>query len=347
MMTLNFENKNFNEAKALAARYDLFLLERLGFENITNEGVQCCCPIHGGDNPTAFSYDTNRNLWSCFTQKCHSQYGNDFIGLIRSVNSCSFLNAINWVMDNLNEDQIESFNRNKSIYGNSTDGGFFKPNKIISDEKLNNLSQDLTCLSDRNFNQETINLFQAGLCKSNKIMHQRIMIPIRNIDGQIVGFTGRTVHDFNSSSGGYHPDWFTPKEERGRFFSKWRTYPKNFSKSIELYNIDKAKKHIKETNACFIVEGPFDVWRLWESGIKNCVATLGTGLTNQQADLISESGCIYLYILYDQDKPGQKAASTIKKAHSNRFCVYNINLPLGSDPASLTAVELKEKIGVI
>jgi DNA primase len=209
-------------------------------------------------------------------------------------------------------------------------------NEVIPESKLENLLKDYSSLSDRNFKKETLELFSIGLCESSKIIHQRIMIPIRNGEGEIVGFTGRSVHNLNQKTGGYHPDSFSPKNNSGRFFSKWRTYPKNFNKSIELYNFHEAKSYIQKSNSCFIVEGPFDLWRMWEMGAKNCVSTLGTGLTKYQADKLISADCINLHVLYDSDKAGKEAAEKISKRFNSDFHVYNITLPESTDPASMS-----------
>ena len=138
-----------------------------------------------------------------------------------------------------------------------------KVNDVMPEEKLDNLSPDFSSILDRGFKTSTLEHFNVGLCESPMIIHQRLMIPIRNEDGKIVGFTGRSIHSVNAETGGYHPPEFKPQNGSGKFFSKWRTYPKNFNKSIELYNFNEAKHHIRQTNTCFLVEGPFDVWRMW------------------------------------------------------------------------------------
>jgi len=345
MVRSSFNQKDIARIKAISKKFDVEILQALGLDSFSHNGVQCECPIHGGDNPTAFCYDTHKKIWSCFTQHCHKKHGNDMIGLIRSIKDCSFEDAVDWIDGNIgiNQDiKIEDIYNSASIddYLNSPK----RTNSIIPESKLLNLSKDVSFLDERNFSKEAISEFEAGLCLTDQIIHQRIMIPVRNIDGDIVGFTGRSVHPLNKSTGGYHPHEFTPKNTSGKFFSKWRMYPKNFNKSTEIYNIHKAKERILETNTCFLVEGPFDVWRLWEFGIKNCVATLGTGLTLQQGKILAEAGCINLNIMYDSDKAGTEAAEKIKSRFKDDFYVYNIMLPDGIDPASMSQNLFNKKI---
>jgi len=333
----NFKEEDIVRIKAISKKFDVEILEALGVDSFSDRGVQGCCPVHGGDNPTAFCYDTSKKIWSCFTQHCQKQYGNDIIGLIRSLKEFSFSEAVTWIDEKIginNDIKIEDIYSSISI----EEYMHQKPavNETIPESKLENLSKDCSSLSGRNFKKETFEHFSVGLCESSKIIHQRVMIPIRDADGMIVGFTGRSIHDLNASTGGYHPPSFSPQNNSGRFFSKWRTYPKNFNKSVELYNFHEAKAHIQKSNTCFIVEGPFDLWRMWEMGAKNCVSTLGTGLTKYQSDKLISADCINLYILYDSDKAGKEAAEKISERFNSDFHVYNITLPENTDPASMS-----------
>ena len=349
-MTTNQTQSSFSKdevvrIKAISKKFDHEILECLGLENVNPRGCQCACPIHGGDNSTAFSYDSERKIWSCFTKHCHKKYGNDMIGLIRSILDCSFAQAVSWINDNIgiNEEiNLEDIYKSSSVDDYLSTKG--RKNELIDESKIKNLSKDFSSIEDRGFSAEVIDEFESGTCVSEMIIHQRLMVPIRNIDGGLIGFTGRSIHQKNEETGGYHPSDFKPRNNTGHFFSKWRNYPKKLNKSIELYNIHKAKTFIKESNTCFLVEGPFDVWRMWSFGIKNCVASLGTGLTEIQAKTIAEQGCMNLYVLYDSDEAGVRASENIKSRFSSNFNVYIIDIPNGKDPADLNKQEAKDII---
>lgn len=339
-------NEHIAKAKAISKQFDIEILQCLGFSEATPAGVQCACPIHGGDNPTAFCYDSEKKIWSCFTKQCQKKYGNDMIGLIRSMLDCDFNSAVNWIHENIGvrEDVDVS-----SIYNSSSIDEYLshgkKKNDVIPESKLDNLKKidgkSLDLLKSKNFDEDVFKFFEAGYCDSDKIIHQRIMIPIRSKESEIVGFTGRSIWDQNPKTGGFYPENFTPSEGYEKIFSKWRMYPKNFNKSIELYNIHKAKDYIKETNKCFIVEGAFDVWSMWTAGFKNSVATMGTSLTKQQCQMLVESGCVKLYLVYDSDDAGRIASQKIKEKYSDMFEISTIVLPDGKDPSDLTVEELQ------
>jgi len=337
----SFSKDEVVRIKAISKKFDHEILECLGLDNINPKGCQCACPIHGGDNATAFSYDSDRKIWSCFTKHCHKKYGNDMIGLIRSVLDCTFAQAVSWINENIGINEEINL---EDIYNSSSVDDYLsakgRKNESIDESKLDNLKKDFSSIQDRGFSEELISEFEAGLCLSELIIHQRIMLPIRNIEGSLIGFTGRSIHSKNEVTGGYYPSTFKPKQNTAHFFSKWRNYPKKLNKSIELYNIHKAKPYIKETNSCFVVEGPFDLWRMWSFGFKNCVASLGTGLTEVQAKTIADQGCMDLYVMYDSDDAGARASENIKSRFSNNFNVYIINMPRGKDPADLTKDEL-------
>lgn len=345
MNLLSFDTSNVLDIRVISKKFDLEILEALGVGSINHEGVQCQCPIHGGDNPTAFCYDTSKKIWSCFTQQCHKKYGNDIIGLIRSVNNLSFEGAVDWIKLNVDIDpNIDMDEARKSIENSSSYPSINNENVIIPNSKISNLSSGDSFAINRGFNKGTAKRFEAGICDSGKIIHQRLMVPIRNLNGLIVGFTGRSIHSLNESTGGYHPDNFKPSNNSGKLFSKWRNYPKKFNKSIELYNIHNAKEEISRTNTCYVVEGPFDVWKMWEFGVSNCVATLGTTMSVYQRDILVDLNCMILNIIYDSDKAGKIASESIGLKFKDDFCINSIVLPKGLDPASMTEKIFKERI---
>ncbi len=116
----------------------------------------------------------------------------------------------------------------------------------------------------------------------------RIMFPIRNTSGVVVGFSGRVL---------------------GEGEPKYLNSPDNmvFNKSSQLFGLDLAKGAIKSAKEAVLVEGNLDVLSSHQAGIKNVVAPLGTALTEKQIELIhrfSET----LVISFDQDTAGQGAA---------------------------------------
>lgn len=336
-------NERIAKAKAISKVFDDQILEKLGFEFIENFGSQCSCPIHGGDNPTAFSYDFSKKIWSCFTHQCHKTYGNDMIGLIRSMNECTFDQAIDWIYDNIQvNENVDIEGIYKSSISEDYESLVNTKNSSIDESKLQNLSKDFSVFNQKKFESKTFEFFEAGVCKSNMVIHQRLMIPVRCEEGNLIGFNGRSLFDKNKYTNGYHPESFKPRNGTGQFFSKWRVYPKKLNKSIELYNLNNAKEYVKSSNTCYLVEGPFDVWRFWEAGFKNCVASLGTNLSIAQYKKLYNNGCIKLKICYDSDLPGIESAKKICQKYGDKFDIQVVKLPESKDPADLSVKELVE-----
>ena len=118
----------------------------------------------------------------------------------------------------------------------------------------------------------------------------RIIFPINNISGNIIGFGGRIV-DENKNLAKYINSPETPF----------------FKKGSNLYNLDKARKLSNKLDDVFLVEGYMDVISLTKNGIENTVANLGTSLTSKQIQILNQ---FYdqIIICFDGDQSGYKAA---------------------------------------
>ena len=123
----------------------------------------------------------------------------------------------------------------------------------------------------------------------------RLMIPIFDIHGRVSGFGGRVF------SKDQEPKYLNSSESD------------TFLKRNMLFNFREALPTIRRQNAAIIVEGYMDVISLWQSGITNAVASLGTALTTEQIDLLArnvkndEKNDGKLYFCYDADGAGQEA----------------------------------------
>jgi len=324
-----------SEIKKLAQSYDELVLKALGFQSISERGVQQSCPVHKGDNALAFSYDRNKNCWSCFTHNCHKKYGNDIVGLVRSIKNFTYVEAMEWIHSAINSNEIDS--------------GYIPKDKIetikSSNSKIDELHlkklKKIKSVPDKCFKEDTIDFFGCGLVddKSVKPQHHRIMIPIRDRDGFLIGFSGRSIYKKCSDTGFFVPGWLDKKSPYVKLYSKWRHYPKGLNKSIELYNAHHAKDWIKKLGFVIVVEGPFDLWRLWEFGVKNCVACYGCNISNKQIDSIKSFGAKCAAIMFDSDKAGQEGYNKSKILHENKIDFVRLILPDNKDPAEITAEE--------
>ncbi len=118
----------------------------------------------------------------------------------------------------------------------------------------------------------------------------RIIFPINNISGNIIGFGGRIVDD-NKNLAKYINSPETPF----------------FKKGSNLYNLDKARKLSNKLEDVYLVEGYMDVIGLSKYGIENTVANLGTALTSKQIQILNQF-YNHIIICFDGDQSGYKAA---------------------------------------
>ncbi len=145
------------------------------------------------------------------------------------------------------------------------------------------------------FNEEAIKdtgLFYYDEKKSKFIsrFRNRIIFPINNISGNIIGFGGRIL-------------------ENNANLAKYINSPETlfFKKGSNLYNLDKARKLSNKLEEVFLVEGYMDVIGLSRGGIENAVANLGTALTNKQIQVLNQF-YNHIIICFDGDQSGYKAA---------------------------------------
>ncbi len=165
----------------------------------------------------------------------------------------------------------------------------------------------------------------------------RIMFPINDSAGRVVGFSGRMFPD--------SPDG-----------AKYLNSPDTplFQKSKLLFGFDKAKFDIKRRNFCILVEGQFDLILLHQAGFTNTVAASGTGLSEDTQEDISNLGIIArltknIILAFDGDEAGKKAMDRAARvALTLGMNPKVVVLPSGSDPADFVvangAAAWKEKL---
>lgn len=121
---------------------------------------------------------------------------------------------------------------------------------------------------------------------------QRLMFPIRNRQGQVIAFGGRLLGDSDDSSG-----------------PKYLNSPETdlFSKGRELFGLDRAAKAIGKAGFAIVVEGYMDAITPWQYGVDNVVATLGTALSAEHAQILRRYTA-HICLCFDTDAAGQTAA---------------------------------------
>lgn len=143
----------------------------------------------------------------------------------------------------------------------------------------------------------------------------RVIFPIHDHRGRVVGFGGRTMGDG---------------------VPKYLNSPESpvFSKGRLLYGLDLAGESIRRQGRVFVVEGYMDAISLRQHGLSNVVASLGTAFTSDHARLLSRYAK-EVFLCYDADRAGQSATlkglDTLKQAGLD---VRIVELPAGEDPDS-------------
>ncbi|MCD6149615.1 DNA primase [bacterium] len=175
-----------------------------------------------------------------------------------------------------------------------------------------------------NNEQQTTNNEQGNSCYDR--FRNRIIFPIADVMGRVVGFSARVAPGGDESQAKYVN---TPETEA-------------YHKSAALYGIDKAKQEIKDKKFVLLVEGNMDVIASHQAGIKNTVAVSGTALTPRQLDILKRySGNIKMF--FDMDEAGQAAAlRSAELAFQKDINVSIVRLEKGKDAADAVKENPKE-----
>jgi DNA primase len=152
--------------------------------------------------------------------------------------------------------------------------------------------------------------------RGGALFADRIMYPICNARGEVLAFGGRSLGDAQ-------PKYLNSPETAF------------FRKGENLFGLDKAGPAIRQAGFFIVVEGYMDVLAMHQAGFTNCVAPLGTALTEQQVRVLKRYAAKAL-VLFDGDAAGQKAtARAIEMMEAQDLLVQAVELPGGQDPADL------------
>ncbi len=170
------------------------------------------------------------------------------------------------------------------------------------------------------FSQQEIvkaGLGKDGYGKLSDVFRNRLVVSLTDIEGRVVGFTGRSLSSDNPRIPKYLNTNQTLIYDKGR----------------QVFGLSLAKKFIKEQDAIILVEGNLDVVSLFQAGFKNVAATAGTAITINHLKQIKRF-TTNIYIAYDSDRAGQDAtARAIFLAEEADMTLYVIEMPDGyKDP---------------
>lgn len=269
------------------------ILEGLGCHYIRKRDgfIQAANP--DGDNTTAVCVYENTNLTTInYTRDItNGRKSSDIISLVEFYKKESFPYAVKWICDELDIDYYSSFDEDlpESIritkmllqmqVSDDIAGEEEKPLKPISEKILNYFEPYVNeMFNEDHVGYETQREFEVGYDE----MSDRIIIPIRDDLGNLVGV-------------------------KGRYF--YRDVPENVQKFIYLekcarsqilYGLYKTMPYIRNRRRAFIVEAEKGVMQLWEAGYCEAVATGGKKISKCQIDKLTRL-CVPLYFVYDKD----------------------------------------------
>lgn len=337
-----------DEKKALknhANRNITYLLDKLAVRYVDRgDGlIQAICPTkqHGGnrDNPSAFSWRPDLGKWVCWTHHCEETRGNDIFGLTSSILGTNFKETTKWIQDRLSEKSIDT-TQDAAPPENLYRGTTLYTHEPLKEEHLRFLQIDPEYLLQRGFNRDILRDYQVGLWnRPGTFMHDRVVFPIRDHDGFLVGYSGRTIHpeSYFQDKGVKYYKWI-----HGRHFNQW---PKRgeFLISSLLFNLNRAKRRLAFAKKMIVVEGPLDGMKLEMSGIHNWVATFGTTFCANHRTLLVKYGVTDLYVAYDDDdnNAGEKGLMRLKRVVGDIFNVHQIDLNGSHDCGDLSTEQLQ------
>ena len=267
------------------------------------------CPFHDDHSPS-MSVSPEKQIYTCFS--CGAT-GNVFT-FVSEYEHISFIEAVKLLGNKLGY----NLTTNEKVDTRNVD---YKIYEIASKFYQNNLNSSLgknavEYLEKRGLSREIVKKFGIGLSLnkstltnlltnkgikldklielglsntlSNDLFLNRIMFPLFDLSGNVVAFSGRIYNMKDSSK--YINTKETPIFKKGNL----------------LYNYHNAREHLKKNDYVIIMEGFMDVIRASTVGINNCVATMGTAFTKEQANIIRKM-TDNVILCFDGDKAGEDA----------------------------------------
>lgn len=341
-------NKIFDTADILDVVSSFVNLKKRGANYLGN------CPFHNEKTPS-FTVSPAKGIYKCFG--CGK--GGNSVNFIMEHEQLSYAETLRYLAKRYhieivekeltNEEKEKQNDRESMLIVSNFAKKTFSHNLLNTDEGK---AVGLKYFKERGFNESIIKKFELGYCRSNRNsfvqtaiksgyekrfltstglvierengdsfdrFSERVMFPIHNLMGKVIGFGGRTLRN-------------------DKKIAKYLNSPESdiYHKSKVLYGLYFAKKSISQQNKCYLVEGYTDVLSMHQAGIENVVASSGTALTPDQIRLIKRF-TNNITVLFDGDQAGIKAALRgIDLILEEGMDVKVMLLPDGEDPDSFS-----------
>ena len=282
------------------------------------------CPFHDDTNPS-MSVSPDKQIYKCFSCGASGTVFN----FLMDYDNITFMEAVKKVAD-MGGVKVDNFFVSKQKY----EGELYDIYELSLKYYINNINtaggrEAKEYLKKRKIDESIIKEFQIGLALKNKnalsnmlvkkfnsdevmksglvgkgdfgyydLFYDRIMFPLYNLNGQVVAYSGRIYN----------------KEDNAKYFNTRET--EIFKKGQLLYNYHRAKAPARQKNVVIVMEGFMDVIRAYSVGIKNAIATMGTAVTKEHANLIKRMAKEVI-LCFDGDAAGAKATESCIKELSN------------------------------
>lgn len=301
------------------------------------------CPFHPDDTPS-FYVSPSKGIFKCFG----CGVGGDAVKFVSLYEGLDYWEAI--------ESLAKRYNLPIKLERKEKDNELLLALERVADfyhQELKKNQHVINYLRDRGLSSKTISKFFLGFAGNTDgllkmlrkegliqayersgnltkvedgiyrdLFRNRIVIPIKDVSGRVVAFGGRSLD-------GSNPKYVNSPESQV------------FKKRSTLFGLQEAKEYIKEADEVVLVEGYFDLMSLWQEGIRNCVAPLGTAFTEEHAITLSRFTKRVL-LLYDGDNAGRKAVrSSVPYLLKAGLSVRVVYLPEGEDPDSFVRKDPK------
>lgn len=316
---------------------------------------KACCPFHNEKTPS-FVVSPDRDSYHCFG--CSK--GGDIFSFVQDIEGVDFPSALKSlaeqagveltpgrVQDKSSKERLfDLLDQATNFYTSSLNSTplvrDYLHSRGVNDSSIDRFSVGyvpdawravITYLRGKGFSDEEIE--KSGLAIKGELkpgqneapfydrFRSRIMFPIRDTGGRVIGFSGRV----------YPPASSGQVVEVAKYINSPQTLL--FDKSKVLYGFDLAKVSIRQKNVCVLVEGQLDVVLSHQAGITNTVAVSGTALTEEHLRSIKRLSDT-LVMAFDGDVAGIRAAKrAVEMALMLDFEVKIAELPEGVDPADL------------
>ena len=266
------------------------------------------CPLHGGDNPTAFVVSRSKNLWYCFTA-CNA--GGDVVELLRRLDGLSYRQVA---------EQLERLYTRMPIRleTSCTTPARRPPRPSGFHPFTRKLPLDAASpwLRRKGILPAIARRYEAGAYHGRGMLADCVAVRLHDTAGQPLGYAGRRLDP-----------------EQVRCWGKWR-FPPRLPKSTLLYGYHHVQS--ERHHGLVVVECPWGVLRLAQLRIP-AVALLGISLSQAQLALLQELQRVVL--MMDGDAAGSRAAARIE-ASLRGVEAITVQLPKGYDPDDLSDDEL-------